>query len=307
MWCRRNFIKTLGTSALALAGGAFSASGKPMEERSPFTRVTILHTNDVHSRIDPFPMDGSSLQGRGGAARRAAIINRIREQEEHVLLFDSGDIFQGTPYFNMFEGEPEFMLMESMQYDAATLGNHDFDAGMEVLTERQSLISFPFVCSNYHFDDTGMEGHTRPYHIIRKGPVKIGIIGLGIELQGLAAEVLYRGTRVSSALDAAKQYANILRNDYQCDYIIALSHLGHQYADRRISDVLIAQNTTDIDLILGGHTHTFMEQPEIVANAEGKPVIIHQAGWAGVVLGRVDIVFEQHRKNRCTLCRNLLV
>jgi len=308
VWTRRSFLKT--TSAVAagmLSGGAIAM---PLNALSApeLTRLTILHTNDVHSRIDPFPMDGSERQGMGGAARRAALINKIRSEEKHVLLLDSGDILQGTPYFNFFQGEPEIKLMSTMKYDAATVGNHEFDAGIERLAELTQMAGFPFISSNYLFEDTPMNGKTLPYSVIAKGPIKVGLFGLGIEIKGLVPEVLTGDTQVSDALNTANKYAAVLKKDYKCDFVICLSHLGYKYEQGdKVSDVVIAENSRHIDLILGGHTHTFMDQPDIRKDLDGSPVYINQAGWAGLVLGRIDVTFEYNRKNRCIHCSNQLI
>jgi len=268
-------------------------------------KLTILHTNDVHSRIEPFSSGRNA--GKGGAARRAAAIARIRQQEEHVLLFDSGDIFQGTPYFNMYGGELEFKLMSQMKYDAATIGNHDFDAGIEGLEKQLPHADFPFLISNYDFSDTVLAGRTRPYQVFHKGSLKIGVFGLGIALNGLVPKVLYRETRYLDPVTKAQEMATLLREEERCDYVICLSHLGYQYRDNSISDVRLAQAVSGIDLILGGHTHTFLDEPTVVKNPDGDPVLINQAGWAGIILGRLDVFFARNGKNTCVHCENLLV
>ena len=267
-------------------------------------KLCILHTNDVHSRIEPFPMDGSRNQGRGGAARRAALVEKIRSEEEHVLLLDSGDIFQGTPYFNYFGGEIEFKLMSSMKYDAATLGNHDFDAGVQGFIKQLPHANFPFVSANYDFSSNGLFDIVKPYTIIQKGNLRIGIFGLGIELDGLVPKSLHENTIYRNPIPIAKDIAGRLKHDEKCDYVICLSHLGYRYRDDKISDIILAESSRDIDLILGGHTHTFLEKAEYYKNLEGKDVIVNQAGWGGMLLGRIDILFEKSRKKRCISCQN---
>ncbi len=271
------------------------------------TKLTILHTNDVHSRIDPFPMDGGRNQGLGGASKRAALIRKIRAEEKNVLLFDSGDIFQGTPYFNFFNGELEIKLMSEMAYDAGTIGNHDFDAGIDGFDTQLVHADFPFVISNYDFRNTVLKGKTKPYTIIQKGDIKIGVFGLGIELDGLVPKALYGDTVYLDPLQYAQRTADILTHDLHCDYVVCLSHLGYAYSENRISDIIIAQNTNGIDLILGGHTHTFMRKPDIRRNNKGNEVIVSQAGWAGIMLGRLDIFFEKGRKKKCVTCKNTLI
>lgn len=299
---RRQFIQRIGlTGALAAAHRLpLAAFAKP-----EFQKLTILHTNDVHSRVEPFPMDGSRYAGMGGAARRAALIDKIRSEEEHVLLFDSGDIFQGTPYFNLFGGEIEFRLMSEMQYDAATIGNHDFDAGIDGLVKQLPHAQFPFVIANYDFSDTAMHGRTLPYKVFEKRDLKIGVFGLGIELYGLVPQNMYGNTVYQDPLAEGQKIASILRDDHDCDYVICLSHLGYRYRGDKVSDIVLGRSTSGIDLILGGHTHTFMDEPKIVESADGKPVYINQTGWAGIRLGRLDIFFERNRKGKCLTCENL--
>lgn len=302
---RRHFLHTFGSGLMLTSVGAFPL--RALASEPELLKLTILHTNDVHSRIEPFPMDGSRNQGMGGAARRAALIKKIRQEEPHVLLFDSGDIFQGTPYFNVYGGELEFKLMAEMRYDAATIGNHDFDAGMEGLHKQLPHANFPFISSNYDFSDTIMNGKTLPYKIFQVEQVKIGVLAVGIELEGLVPKALYEETRYLDPVANANRVAAQLKNDEKCDYIICLSHLGYKYYGNKVSDMTLASNSRDIDLILGGHTHTFLDQPDVVSNLAGRPVLVNQAGWAGIMLGRLDIFFERNRKNRCESCQNIFV
>ena len=288
-------------SALAMTG---TLPLSAMASRNTF-KLTILHTNDVHSRVDPFPEDGSRNAGKGGAARRARMIADIRLQEENVLLFDSGDIFQGTPYFNLFGGEIEFKLMSAMNYDAATIGNHDFDAGIGGLATQMPHAKFPFLISNYDMSDTPMNGHYQPYKIFEIDGVRIGVFGLGIELEGLVPETLYGETKYLDPIRHGQQIASRLRHEEQCDYVVCLSHLGYRYRSGKVSDVVLAGATRDIDLILGGHTHTFMNEPDIIPNLDGTPVYINQAGWGGLRLGRIDLFFEREgNRRKCITCSN---
>ena len=293
---RRNFIKqSIGSGILV------SLSNFPLRafvDDPHITKLTILHTNDVHSRIDPFPMDGSRNQGLGGAAKRATLINQIRSETNNVLLLDAGDIFQGTPYFNFFGGELELKLMSEMGYDGATIGNHDFDGGMDGLVKQLPHASFPMINSNYNFSDTVLHNKTVPYKIFKKDGLKIGVFGLGIELFGLVPDNLCNGVIYNDPLESAEK---------KCDYVICLSHLGYKYQDNKISDVLLAQNTSYIDLIIGGHTHTFMKEPDRYKNKKGLPVLVNQAGWAGIQIGRIDVFFERNKKGTCVTCKNLFV
>lgn len=292
---RRNFIRTGGLAAatLALNLNAYDAFAA-----GDVVKLTILHTNDVHSRIEPFPMDGSRNEGLGGTARRGALIKKIRSAETHVLLLDAGDIFQGTPYFNKFGGELEIKLMSAMGYDAATMGNHDFDNGLEGFHKQLPHASFPIICSNYDFSNTLLNKSTQPYKIFKKGGLKIGVFGVGIQLKGLVEDKNYGDTIYIDPVKKANEMAGLLKNELNCDLVICLSHLGYKYASDRVSDQVLAKNTRNIDLIIGGHTHTFMDQPEDVQNLAGEITTINQVGFAGINLGRIDYYFERYKGKR---------
>jgi 5'-nucleotidase len=292
---RRDFIQktAAGTALLGLANIGLS-SFTTIETK----KITILHTNDVHSHIDPFPVDHPRNPNMGGAARRAAIIENIRKEEEHVLLLDAGDIFQGTPYFNYYGGELEFKLMSMMQYDLATIGNHDFDNGIEGLYAQLPHAQFEFVSANYDFKNTVLDSHVKPYKIFNKGSIKIGVFGLGIELEGLVDKKAYKETVYLNPIEVAQDMARILKHNKKCDLVICLSHLGFSYKNEpnKVSDLDLAKKTKDIDLIIGGHTHTFLEKPVIQKNSEGKEVMINQVGCYGINLGRVDYYLSDDAK-----------
>jgi len=292
---RRGFLKSGGMAAVATA---LSLDPIHAMAAGDVLKLTILHTNDVHSRIEPFPMDGSKYQGLGGTARRAALIGKIRADERNVLLFDAGDIFQGTPYFNKFGGEIEMKLMTAMGYDAATMGNHDFDNGLEGFYKQLPHTNFPILCSNYDFSNTILNKSTIPYKIFKKEGLKIGVFGIGIELKGIVDSKNYGDTVFLDPIVKANEIADLLRNDLHCDLVICLSHIGYTYASNRVSDKILAKNNRNIDLIIGGHTHTFMNQPEDVQNLSGKITTINQVGFAGINLGRVDYYFERYKGKR---------
>ena len=280
---RRQFIlqSIAGAAGLSLAGFQGFARNDLRSD------LTILHTNDMHSRIDPFPQDGGKYAGLGGMARRAELIRQIRAQQDNVLLLDAGDIFQGTPYFNLFGGELEFKLMSQMKYDAATLGNHDFDNGIEGLIEQLPHASFPFIISNYDFSSTALNNRFAPYKIFQKKQLKVGVFGLGIELQGLVAEKLYGATRYQEPIPIAREMVQQLRA-LDCQLVICLSHLGYRYNHGKVSDHKLANEVSGIDLIIGGHTHTFLDQPEAVTRSDGHTTLINQVGFGGINLGRID-------------------
>jgi 5'-nucleotidase len=292
---RREFIqKTSAASALVATGLSLSS----FEKKSEIKKITILHTNDVHSYIDPFPADHPRNPGMGGVARRASLIEAIRKENKNVLLLDAGDIFQGTPYFNYYGGELEFKLMSMMQYDLATMGNHDFDNGIDGFYSQLPNAKFDFVSANYDFKNTVLDGIVKPYKIIAKDGIKVGIFGLGVELQGLVDKKNYKETVYLNPEEKATEMANLLKNREKCDIVICLSHLGFKYKEEpeKICDILLAQRTKDIDLIIGGHTHTFLNKPVIEKNLEGKQVIINQVGCYGLNLGRIDFYLTQDKK-----------
>ncbi|MFT5158320.1 MAG: 5'-nucleotidase [Bacteroidia bacterium] len=298
---RRAFVSVLGKAAagLALASGPFISVGR---NRSS---LSILYTNDWHSRIEPFPMDGGKYQGLGGASKRAALIAKIRTEQKHVLLLDSGDVFQGTPYFNVFGGELEFKLMSEMGYDAITLGNHDFDAGLDGLAKQLPHARFSILSSNYNFSQTILKNKCQPSQVFNKGSTRIGVIGCGIELKNLVPDHLFGNTIYTDPISAVNEQAKILKKKEGCDLVIVLSHLGYEYQSDKVSDIILAKNSSNIDLILGGHTHTFLNTPTNVINNEGGVVNISQTGWAGINLGKIDFeadsYFEQKLSNSTLL------
>ena len=291
---RRDFIqKTAASSALlGLSGMSLSSF-----TTSDIKKITILHTNDVHSHIDPFPVDHPKNPNMGGAARRATIIESIRKEEKNVLLLDAGDIFQGTPYFNYYGGELEFKLMSMMQYDIATMGNHDFDNGIDGFFAQLPHAKFEFVSANYDFKNTVLDGIVKPYKIVFKDGIKIGVFGLGVQLDGLVDKKLYKETVYNNPIEVAQDISRILKEDHKCDLLICLSHLGFKYKDEpeKPSDIVLAKNTKYIDLIIGGHTHTFLDKPVIEKNSDGKEVLINQVGCYGVNLGRIDFYLSNDK------------
>lgn len=288
---RRDFIqKTTASTALLTLGGLGLSSFKTVDIK----HITILHTNDVHSYIDSFPADDPKNPNMGGVAKRAAIISAIRNENPNVLLLDAGDIFQGTPYFNYYGGELEFKLMSMMKYDAATIGNHDFDNGLEGLYAQLPHAQFDFINANYDFKNTVMDGFTKPYKIFTINGIKIGVFGIGIELEGLVDKKNYKETVYNDPLTVSQDMARILKQENKCDLVICLSHIGYKYSyePNKISDLKLAATTKDIDLIIGGHTHTFLDKPTLVKNIEGKDVLVNQVGCYGLNLGRIDFYFE---------------
>lgn len=284
--------------AAALGAGLPSAAQDAFIRRKGVEQLTILYTNDQHSRIEPFPDNDPKYPGMGGFSKRAALIENIRKENQHILLLDAGDIFQGTPYFNFFKGELEYKLMNLMQYDAVTFGNHDFDLGVENLLQQMPKASFDFINCNYDFFDTDLKKHPKikPYKIYRRGPLKIGVLGVGIDLNGLIDEKNRQGLQYKNPLECANKTAEILKKDEKCHFVICLSHLGYKYDSDKMSDIDLAAGTENIDLIIGGHTHTFLNAPDIINNAKGLPVQVTQVGWAGIKLGQTDVFFTDDTK-----------
>lgn len=293
---RRAFLK----KTVIGGAGLFALNAIPNDvfAKSDMVKITILHTNDVHSHIDPFPDNDPKFAGLGGVVRRAALIKKIRSQEKNVLLLDAGDIFQGTPYFNMYGGELEFKLMSLMNYDASTIGNHDFDNGLEGLVKQLPHANFPFINCNYDFSETPMAGKTIPHKVFVKDDIKIGVFGLGIELEGLVDKRMSGNTKYLDPIEKAIEATHYLKHKKKCDMIICLSHLGFKYDGKKISDVELAKHSTNIDLIIGAHTHTFLDTPLSYKNLDNKEVLVTQVGWAGIRLGRIDYIFEKKSKKK---------
>lgn len=292
---RRKFIQNtaLGTAAVGLGGLNLALNPK-----AGMKKITILHTNDVHSHIDPFGPDDGRNANKGGIARRAALVESLRKDNPNTLLFDAGDIFQGTPYFNYYGGELEFKLMSMLKYDAATIGNHDFDNGIDGLYAQLPHAKFSFVSANYDFTNTVMDTHVSPYKIFKRDGLKIGVFGLGIKLEGLVLKSLYKETKYLDPIEMAQEMSKKLKEDEKCDLVICLSHLGYYYRrnPENVSDIVVARNTENIDLIIGGHTHTFLPKPTIEKNRQGNNVLINQVGCYGLYLGKIDFYFDSKKE-----------
>lgn len=294
MLSRRHFLKTLAAASAGTALAPVSSWAAPAGLGTAATGLVILHTNDTHSRIDPFPEDGGRYAGLGGVARRAQLVEEVRQAHENVLLLDSGDIFQGTPYFNLFGGEVEFRSMSEMRYDASTLGNHDFDNGVEGLVAMLPHATFPFVSANYDVSGAprALREQVTPYLIRQLGPIRVGIFGLGIAFDRLVLPSLHVGVTYLDPIPVAREMVQELRRQ-GCHLVVCLSHLGHDYPEDRVSDTRVAAAVPGLDLILGGHTHTFLEEPVAVPHDHERPTLIHQVGFAGIWLGRIDVAFDR--------------
>ena len=297
---RRDFIiQTSAATAITLTGFGLSSFSSAKSKR-----ITILHTNDTHSHLDTFPQTDAKFPNQGGAAKRATIFNQVKKENPNTLILDAGDMFQGTPYFNYYGGELEIKVMNMLQYDAGTLGNHEFDNGVNSLAEQIRKANFDIINANYDFKNTLMDGLSKPYKVFMKDGIKIGVFGLGIKLDGLVNKSEYGETVWNNPIEIAQDVTRVLKNELKCDLIICLSHLGYKFGgnSQMISDLDLAAKTKNIDLIIGGHTHTFLEKPTIVLNAEQKEVIVNQVGCYGVRVGQIDFYFDEV-KNKSTTAR----
>lgn len=293
---RRVFIENVLKTGLLTTLPSFLIPLRDTSYKPSYSaKLTILHTNDTHARIDPFPAN-SKYAGMGGAAKRAQLIKMERKLDPDLLLLDSGDVFQGTPYFNFFGGELDLKLMSKMGYDATTVGNHEFDNGLDGFAEVAPHAEFPFLCANYDVRNTPLAPFLQPYKILNRNGFKIGIFGLGIELDGLVTPKMYGEVKYRDPILLAEAMVRSLKKYQSCDIVICLSHLGYQYKSDKVSDVKLAQKVKGIDVILGGHTHTFLDEPFIHQHDDGSLCCVHQVGFGGIRLGKIELLFDQDGK-----------
>lgn len=248
--------------------------------------LILLQTSDVHSRIEPINQKGDRNYDEGGFVRRAAFLDQFRKEHKNVLLFDCGDISQGTPYYNMFQGEVEVKLMNEMGYEAMTIGNHEFDFGMDNMARLFKMAKFPVVCANYNLDATPLEDIVKPYVILEKYGLKIGVFGLGAKPEGLIQANKCEGVIYENPIEVSNEIAALLKKK-GCDLIVCLSHLGIQMDERLVA------KTRNIDVILGGHSHTFMKGPKTYLNMDGKEVPVMHSGKSGVRVGRLNLTLKR--------------
>ncbi len=291
---RRAFVKSI---AQGLAGAVIAPNltiAESFASKESNKHLHILHTNDTHSRIEPFPNDGRQYGGFGGVVRRAQAITDFKTSMPEPLILDAGDVFQGTPYFNFFNGEIEFKTMDAMGYHATTLGNHDFDAGIDAYEKAVEPTRIQVVNSNYKIKHSLLNSRVKPFTVFKRQGLKIGVFGLGIDPEGLVPDKLWQSfIEYRDPMAVIPEMVEELRKNQKCDLVICLSHLGYEYKlVDKICDKTIAQETEGIDLIIGGHTHTFLETPMQFTNKIGKPVFVNQVGWGGIQLGHIEVVFS---------------
>lgn len=258
-------------------------------------QLVILHTNDTHSCIMPLNpnLADTALAGRGGFLRRMALIEDERAKTPGLLLIDSGDFSQGSPYYNFYKGEVEVELMNRMGYDVATIGNHEFDFGLENMARIFRMAKFPIVCANYDFTGTSVEGLVKPYTIIKRNGLKIGLFGLSPQPKGLVDTTKFVGVKYLDPVETAERMAALLKTKKKCDVVICVSHLG--WENEELTDQMLVPATRDIDIVLGGHSHTYMKTLQYVKNVDGKDVPVDQNGKHGIWIGRIVLDLEKGR------------
>ena len=285
-----NFIPLQGLGVLIILLAIFNIAVFSGEK----AKLVILHTNDTHSQVEPTESSYSKNGDMGGYARRMGLIKKIRYEEKNVILVDAGDFSQGSPYFNFYNGRIEVDALNRMNYNAVNLGNHEFDNGIDTLAVILKTAKFPVVCSNYNVKKTPLKGMIKPYVIEQRGKIKIGIMSLGVNPEGLIIQRNYTGLKYNDPLKVAKKMSGYLKKVKKCDVVICLSHLGSDSTSLEINDFNIAHQTKYIDVIIGGHSHTMLENTK-TNNAIGKKVVVAQVGKSGLYIGRIDLELEDNR------------
>lgn len=253
--------------------------------------LVILHSNDTHSQIEPQTVGEN--KGLGGYERRENYIEKVRKEYPNVLLMDAGDYSQGTPYFTLFKGDVEIELMNALGYDVATIGNHEFDNGTAELARRVKMASFPIVCANYDFTGTALEGIIKPYTVIEKGGLKIGVIGVLTDIMSLVSPKNVKGIKYIEPYNVVNKLASKLKKKEKCDLVILLSHLGFDGGSKHApSDDMVAAQSKDIDIIIGGHSHTYITEKKLVPNKNGKDVVIVTVNEKGNYVGKLDLYLQ---------------
>ena len=300
MTTRRNFLGASIAAGLSLSLPKSLRSFFPLDRAAIWapllepmkgeTLITILHTNDTHSQIDPILENDKLYAGKGGVARRATLVKRVRKENPNTLLIDAGDVLQGTPYFNFYKGEVEYKAMSLIGYDAGTIGNHEFDNGVESLAKAMQFANFDIVSTNYDVRGSALESKVKNHLVKEVGGVRIGLFGLGISPTGLITPDNFKPVQYLDPVRAARDVAKLLREQEKCTLVLGMSHLGY-YAEpkgRELGDSQVAAQVDGIDFIASGHTHTFMAKPVLQRTPSGKDTIIFQVGRSGIYVGRVD-------------------
>lgn len=281
------FMKKNIIFILVLVFSISTAHGQKAKE------LTILHTNDTHSCIYPLSenLADTMLAGRGGFLRRIAMLKEERAKDPDLLYFDSGDFSQGSPYYSIYKGDVEIGLMNRMGIDASTIGNHEFDFGLENMARLFRMANFPILCSNYDFTGTPVEGLVKRYTVIKRKGVKIGVFALDPEMEGLVSTQNCVGVSYLDPVATANEMVSLLRGKLHCDLIICISHMGW-INKQTISDKEIIAQTRGIDLVLGGHSHTYLKELEYAADLDGKLVPVDQNGKHGIFIGKMKLTLK---------------
>ena len=300
MTTRRNFLGASIAAGLSLSlpkglralyPPARAAVWAPLlEPEKGETLITVLHTNDTHSQIDPILENDKTYAGKGGVARRATLVKRVRKENPNTLLIDAGDVCQGTPYFNFYRGEVEYKAMSLIGYDVGTIGNHEFDNGVVSLAKALSFANFDIVSTNYDVRGSALENKVKPYVVKEVDGLRVGLFGLGISPTGLITPDNFKPLQYLDPVRVSRDVAKLLREQERCNLVLGMSHLGY-YPDSKngeVGDTQVAAQVEGIDLIASGHTHTFMEKPVLQKNPAGKDTIVFQVGRSGIYVGRVD-------------------
>lgn len=301
MMNRRNFLAgsiVFGAAAVTLPRGAILRSASDFNSFSlasaDETVITILHTNDTHSQIDPLPANDKLYAGNGGVARRSTLVRNVRKRNPNTLLIDAGDVLQGTPYFNFYKGEVEYKAMSAIGYDASTLGNHEFDNGVDGLAAALKFANFDLVSSNYDVKGTALEPIIKRYVVKTVAGIRVGLFGLGISPAALITPANFKGITYLDPVLVAREMVKTLRETEHCALVVCMSHLGYYENPRpnSIGDSQVASQVDGIDFIASGHTHTFMKEPVKQKQPCGAETLIFQVGKSGIYLGRVDFTFR---------------
>ena len=305
MTTRRDFLRTAAVAGLSLPlarstslfrwrDPAMSIAAPLLEPLAGETLITVLHTNDTHSQIDPILENDKTYGGKGGVARRATLVKRVRKENPNTLLIDGGDVCQGTPYFNFYRGEVEYKAMSMIGYDAGTIGNHEFDNGVESLAKALTFANFDIVSTNYDVRGSALESKVKTHLVKEVGGIRVGLFGMGISPKGLITPENFKPLQYLDPVRTARDVTKLLREQEKCELVLGMSHLGYYPNTQRdeVGDTQVAAQVDGIDFIASGHTHTFMEKPVLQKTPSGKDTIIFQVGRSGIYVGRVDFTLR---------------
>jgi len=311
MTTRRDFLKTAAVASLSLpltrsaflvdwSNPALPISAPLLEPAGGETLITILHTNDTHSQIDPILENDKNYPGKGGVARRATLVKRVRKENPNTLLIDAGDVLQGTPYFNFYKGEVEYKAMSMIGYNAGTIGNHEFDNGVEALAKALTFANFDIVSTNYDVRGSALENRVKTHAVKVVGGLRVGLFGLGISPAGLITDENFKPVKYLDPVRASRDVVKLLREQEKCVLVVSMSHLGYYPTPKgnEIGDTQVAAQVDGIDFIASGHTHTFMEKPMLQKTPSGNDTIIFQVGRSGIYVGRADFTIKEGKVTR---------